>query len=382
MPARRNSKRPEAPAGLPLQEFSAIVGAIYECALDPTGWPATLDRVRAATGGAAAWIAVHYPNQMRSVYEIEVGTDPERQRQLREHYIAASPFIGVTHHVKLGDVIAVGDVIDYDEFARGRFYQEWSAPQGWRDFILAVIAKEADRFSWLGICMPQRATSEQKALAGAFRPHVERALRISDLLEQGRSEAADLAAAMEALPSGVVLVREDLTLHGHNPASERLMREARGPHPVNGRLAIPASPAGAELRAAIAASARSALDRAGASILFEDRAGGLGLLVHVLPLGRPLGHSSRDAVAALFVTNPAAPIAPTPMQAFVKRFGLTPSETRVLMALMEGKSPGAIAATQGVSMPTIRTHLSRLYDKTGTGSQAGVVRMVAGLGRT
>ncbi len=81
------------------------------------------------------------------------------------------------------------------------------------------------------------------------------------------------------------------------------------------------------------------------------------------------------AVAALFLTNPSAPVR-TPMRAVVERFGLTPAETRVLSGLVEGKNPQAIAATQGIGLPTVRTHLRRLYDKTGTSGQIEVLRLV------
>ena len=47
--------------------------------------------------------------------------------------------------------------------------------------------------------------------------------------------------------------------------------------------------------------------------------------------------------------------------------------------LLDGKNPRAIAAQQGVAMPTVRTHLRRLYEKTRTAGQADLVRLVASL---
>jgi DNA-binding CsgD family transcriptional regulator/PAS domain-containing protein len=370
----------EADPGLTLGDFDAIVSALYECVLDPAGWPRVLERIRDAVDGAAVWIAVHYPHQVRSVYELEVGTDPEQQRRLRENYVPFSPFMGVVHHVEPGDIVSVGDVIDYREFTEGRFHKEWSAPQGWSDFIMAVLTKEASRFTWLGVCLRERATTEQKRKVAAFRPHVERALRISELLESRTAQAADLAAAMEGLATGVILVSEDLTVRGINPAAERLM-QGRGFSCHEGILRVPKSESGAELLAAVAACSHDKLDRAGASVLFSDDEGGLSLLAHILPLVRPRANTAREAVAAIFLTNPAAPVQ-TPVEAFVRRFALTPSETRVLLAIMDGKNPRAIAAAQGVAMPTIRTHLHRLYDKTGTKGQADIVRLMSSVTRS
>jgi len=361
-----------------LEAFGARVGDIYECAIDPTGWPKALTGICEAAGGDAAWIAVHYPRQLRSVYQIEIGTDPDWQRRLREHYVVASPFIGATHHLNVGDVIAVGDVIDYAEFRTGRFYQEWAAPQGWPDIIMAVAAKEPDRFSWLGICLTDRATAEQKAMVAAFLPHIERALRISDLLEMRTAQAADLVAALESLSSGMLLVDAALNVHGMNPAALRLCAVIRGLAVEGDRLVLSASGAGAALAQAIASCAQGRMDSGGTSILFDRTDRELGIVAHVLPLARPNDPTRRQSVAALFLTDPALPGRP-PLDDFVRRYGLTPSETRVLLAIVEGKSPRAIAAAQGVGLPTVRTHLSRLYDKTGTAGQGDVVRLVTSL---
>ena len=67
------------------------------------------------------------------------------------------------------------------------------------------------------------------------------------------------------------------------------------------------------------------------------------------------------------------------MEAFVRRYRLTPSETRVLLAMLGGQTPRQIAETTGVSLPTVRTHLSHLYTKTETTRQADLVGLFARL---
>lgn len=363
---------------MPQDDRDAIVGAIYECVIDPSGWPDVLRRIQVAVGGVAAWIAVHYPGQVRSIYEIEVGTDPEQQQRLRTRYVAASPFIGAVHYVARADILSVADVVDYDEFQEGRFYREWAEPQGWTDFILGVLAREADRFTWLGICMGERVRPEHKARVAVFLPHVERAVRISDLLKLRTDQAADLAAMAESLATGMILVDAEGQVRGINPAAQHILAARPDLALVNGRLRLPATAPGAAIREAIQGCSQLRCDGLGATILVDAHEGGAGLLVHVMPLTRARSSRGGGAVAALFITNPAE-ASRAPIEAFVVRFGLTPSETRVLVALLEGKAPRAIAAAQGVAMPTVRTHLRRLYDKTGTSGQADVVRLVASL---
>jgi DNA-binding CsgD family transcriptional regulator len=62
-----------------------------------------------------------------------------------------------------------------------------------------------------------------------------------------------------------------------------------------------------------------------------------------------------------------------------ERFGLTPSEARVACALSDGKSTAEIAAELGVKPDTVRTHLKKIYGKTGTARQAQLVCLMSEL---
>ena len=60
-------------------------------------------------------------------------------------------------------------------------------------------------------------------------------------------------------------------------------------------------------------------------------------------------------------------------------FGLTGAEARVATELITARSLREVAATLGVSIGTVRTHLHRLFDKTGTRRQAELVRLLMAL---
>ena len=51
---------------------------------------------------------------------------------------------------------------------------------------------------------------------------------------------------------------------------------------------------------------------------------------------------------------------------------------RVLTGILELGAPSEVAPMLGISEATVRTHLRRLYEKTGTGRQADLVKLVAG----
>jgi DNA-binding CsgD family transcriptional regulator len=56
---------------------------------------------------------------------------------------------------------------------------------------------------------------------------------------------------------------------------------------------------------------------------------------------------------------------------------LTPRELRVLFAIVEVGGVPEVAEVLGVSAETVKTHLARLFEKTGASRQADLVKLVA-----
>jgi DNA-binding CsgD family transcriptional regulator len=58
-----------------------------------------------------------------------------------------------------------------------------------------------------------------------------------------------------------------------------------------------------------------------------------------------------------------------------KQFALTPAERRVLGLLLAGATVADAAQTLGVTIPTMRSHLARLFGKTGTTRQSELLSL-------
>ena len=103
-------------------------------------------------------------------------------------------------------------------------------------------------------------------------------------------------------------------------------------------------------------------------------------VAHVLSLtsgARRQAGSAYSVVAALFVRKATLDL-PHPIKVLATHYQLTPAELRVLMAVVQVGGVPEIADVLGVSQATVKTHLSRLFDKTGTNRQADLVKIVAG----
>jgi DNA-binding CsgD family transcriptional regulator len=107
---------------------------------------------------------------------------------------------------------------------------------------------------------------------------------------------------------------------------------------------------------------------------------GVPYTAHVLPLtsgARRRTGASYAAAAAVFVRKATleAPFAP---EAIAGHFKLTPSELRVLLAVVQVGGIAETAEMLGIGVATVKTHLHRLFGKTGAIRQADLIRLVAG----
>ena len=65
-----------------------------------------------------------------------------------------------------------------------------------------------------------------------------------------------------------------------------------------------------------------------------------------------------------------------PGEAFARLYRLTGGEVRVLLVLAQGLGAKEAADMLGVGEPTVRTHLQRIFSKTGTSRQTNLLRLL------
>jgi DNA-binding CsgD family transcriptional regulator len=94
------------------------------------------------------------------------------------------------------------------------------------------------------------------------------------------------------------------------------------------------------------------------------------LSVHAVP-----GHrGSRASVLALWLRP--ADHAPPPEALLRARWGLSPGEAALSLAVATGERLADIAARSAVSPETVRTQLKNIFAKTGTHRQSDLVRLL------
>jgi DNA-binding CsgD family transcriptional regulator len=202
---------------------------------------------------------------------------------------------------------------------------------------------------------------------------------IGDLLEARALEHDMLSATLEMLTVGVVLTDGTGRSVHANGAASRYLEEGAALYRDQGLIMARDPVAARELAQAIATAASgTTLDIPRAGLVVPLRASrGHDLAAWVLPLDKGMrGDLGADFAAqvAIFLRE-IGDTSPLPGELFVRRYAITPAECRILMLIVQGMTPQEAAEATGISVNTAKTHIARLFEKTGTQRQAELVRL-------
>jgi DNA-binding CsgD family transcriptional regulator len=212
-------------------------------------------------------------------------------------------------------------------------------------------------------------------------PHIRRAVLIGKAIDLKSAETASLTDAFDGLVAGMFLTEGNGRIVHANAAGHAILAEADFLRATSGRLVAANPDSNHALKDVLAAAENgdAAIGTRGISLPFATRTGE-NYVAHVLPLksgARRRAGSAHSAAAAIFVHKAALEI-PSAPEAIARHYRLTPTELRVLLAIVEVGGVPEVAEALGVADTTVKTHLGNLYGKTGTGRQADLVKLVAG----
>jgi len=212
-------------------------------------------------------------------------------------------------------------------------------------------------------------------------PHIRRAVLCARVVDLKQAEAATYADTLDGLSAGLFLIDAGGRIVHANAAAHGILAADDFLRAIAGRLVARDAQVDQTLREifATADNGTAGIGLKGIALPLIDHDGAL-YVAHVLPLttgARRRAGATYTAAAAMFVRK-ATMDPPAPPEVIAKTYKLTPAELRVLLAIVEVGGVPEVAAALGVADTTVKTHLSRLFEKTGTSRQADLVKLVAG----
>ncbi|MCC5975758.1 MAG: hypothetical protein JJT81_17155, partial [Rubellimicrobium sp.] len=355
-----------------------VLSAIYDCAVDPAGWGAALTMIRDRLD--LSYLLLHFfrfPPGYPDVPQegMVVGTEWDRDWLNRlEPLLPSVPHFDRMRRTPIDRPATQLQFLPEEEFRQTEFYRVWVAPQRLRyNCLVNVVARENMVAMLSGASGEERGVISERdtALLAKLSPHVRRALMISDLLDETRSQQMMQARLLDGLRVALFLVGERGHISYANTAGEEMLSAGELATGKGGRLGSPARVGGP----ALAASITRACTGSDADIgvwgngipLMVD--GGDPGVAYVLPLGRSdKRHALGNGMAAVAITT-RDDACPPETEVLMALTGLTAAEVRVALAVAAGRSLDSVAADNDVTTETVRRHLKNAYDKTGARSQ-------------
>jgi len=225
------------------------------------------------------------------------------------------------------------------------------------------------------------ADDEMRRRMRLIAPHIRRAVLIGRAIDLKTAEAATFADTVDGLGAGLFFIDAGARIVHANASGHAMLAQGSLLRVVDGRL-VP-----------IDTSAELTLNDVYAMAERGDEAVGVkGIAVpllaldgerhvaHVLPLtsGARRRAGARYAAAAAMLVQKAALDTPSPQEVIRKLYKLTPTELRVLLAIVQVDGVIEAAEMLGIAESTVKTHLHRVFAKTGAKRQAELVKLVAG----
>jgi len=363
--------------------ISALTNDIYGAVFDKSRW---LDVLRQTTQfvGAQAGVLL-WRNEISGAADpvyCSFGIESRYAESYAGRYAKLDPVMAAMFSRESGDVASATELVSRSELVESRFYKDWAQPQGWTQSVHANLDKSPASFVYLSLwrsgtsgLFDQQAVDRLRLLAS----HLRRAVLVRKFVDRHAAEAATLSDMLDEIGPGLFFVNADAYILEANANGRAMLEQGTLVRAQRGRLVPVARDAEQELTEIFCRfqSGEAASNVQPASVLLSAGADEP-FVAHVLPLiERTRRRTGSDtAVAAVFVRKASFDL-PFSREIIARCYKLTPMELRVLLAIVQVGGVPKVSDAIGISVATVRTHLSRLFAKTGTVRQADLVKLVA-----
>lgn len=368
----------------PESPLSRLIAHLYDAAMDPALWPGTADRIAQALGSTSAVLKLHADDGQVALLEC---TDnlivSARDQAWADDWHRRDLWVERSVQYGMGRVITDDDLVSPQEQRSSGFYQEWLRHLDIHHLLGAVFPAGAGSVAVLGIHRPAAAgryRRRERDQAVILLPHLQRALRLRQQLQDAKLQRGLALEALERLDAGVFIVDVERRVRYMNSTAERLLREETGLSVLHDRLSLQRPAWRDRLSGMLQAVLQEGCAEVVPTVLQMPRHRRLPLVLEVAPLGP--GHAAMaggQRAALVLVRDPEISIPIDRLQAL---FGLTRTEVAVASALVRGQSLPDMAAQMQVGLETLRTHIKHILLKTGTHRQAEAAALLAGCMRS
>lgn len=362
---------------------SNLIGLIYEAAGDPPRWQTFLETFGRALKSSGTNLFAQDLRTQKVDIAASIGIDPAFQQSYEQHYRTRNVYLQHGSNLLRTGSVCVNSQMCPDRIAlRSEFFNDWIAPQKQRHGLLGVVWRQRSVTSMVGaIRSPSTPpfSDREVSLVQSLIPHLQRAVSLHRRIADLENQKIAATNALNHWSLGVLLLDAQGRVLLMNRRAEEIVCQKDGLLRTADGLCAPRTSESLALRALVKDAVSTRLGHGGHSggaISLTRPSLKRALNVLVAPLFPQNGlPAQQGAVVALFVSDPETH-EETKEDLLRYFYGLTPAEATLAAKLVTGDDLKDAAETLSVSMNTARTHLKRVFQKTGTRRQAELVRLL------
>jgi DNA-binding CsgD family transcriptional regulator/PAS domain-containing protein len=366
---------------------------LYEAPFDPALWTPVLERLADLMGGNAAMLS--QLNMVDGTGAVEIARiEPTAPQRYFDYYALRNPLSNVADpQAYLGRwrpiVLTDEEWVAKDELIRTEYYNDFMAPQDMHSVAMIRLATSGLDVAAISVTRPKRRdrfAATDLAVARRLHPHLIRAFMLGRKLACQRGARHAMAEVLDRAGHGIFLLDRSGRVRHINRLGEDLIAKGEGLAVVGGYLRAVTAVDDRRFQGLVhAAACRPGDGRSGGAMALATPGRRRPLSVTVTPVGAERFSVFREEPAVMVCVTDLDGDVSLSEQRLRDLFDLSPAEARVALALFKGQSPRQAAASLGLSFFTVRGHLVRIFDKTETGGQVELTRLMmraAGAGRS
>ncbi|WP_343587054.1 helix-turn-helix transcriptional regulator [Herbaspirillum sp.] len=384
-----------------LVRFNHLVELIYEGATAPERWtrdimPAIADYLEAPAGILYSFL--HTPQN--GGYFFLHGIEQDHVDQYVQKYYADDVWkiaMAERNQYVTGNLVVGDELIPRAQLLQSNFYKAClSRNENMVQLLGSIVFGSESETSLPTICSFFRGSHHadfnetDRTRLRLLGPHLSRSLGVMHRLRSTELTLATSQAALDRLASGVLLLDAAGTVTFTNHAAQRMLADRDGlrlhrhSHQAGlGNLMAETVSASKAIGDAIAATLRIdpyATPHFSKSLTVPHLSSPARYVLQFSALGSHNEFGGSAFAAIVFITDDANKIAIDPA-VLQQAYGLTLTEARVAVALLDHESAREVADTLGVSPNTIRTHIKNIYSKLGVDTRARFVKLLLGVAK-
>ncbi|MEP9400556.1 helix-turn-helix transcriptional regulator [Sphingomonas sp. VNH70] len=365
LPLHGEGLSPTSPGDV-AREVMVQIEHIYDAAFDRARFAGLIEQLVRAFDAQSGFLAFSGPGTLG--FQAQYGNEPVWLERYMTTYAGHDVLRPMLTALPEGVCSTAAPLLARPEVRDSIFYREYLAPQGIVDNLAVNLIVQPGLSAHLALIRRDPAPlfdAADETRLTLLTPHLRRAVYIQSRLIRAADHLAAIRSLIGDADGALLMLDAQARVVDFDPAVAAMLAVRLGEtlgETVAGRGIAVAMQSGQPL-----AVETTAPDGSPVSLLLQARA---------LDRGRfgELGDVAGTAwVVHLTRIDRPRPIAMAAIGAF---YGLTPTELRVLGDAITHGDLAGIGGRLGMARATARTHLHRIYEKTGTGGFAALSSLV------